>query len=228
MKRSEINFAIHSIEALADKHRFALPPFCAFTPDEWYTYGSEYDEIRECMLGFDVTDYGQGHFLSMGLTLITIRNGNAKKSAYQKSYAEKLIMSEENQIAPMHFHHKKMEDIINRGGGVLNMRLYNSNSDGEFADSDVLLLSDGVYHYVSAGATIQLIRGQSVTLMPGVYHEFWAERGSGPVLIGEVSQVNDDQSDNRFHESLARFSKIEEDEPPYRLLCNEYPEAMIR
>ena len=45
------------------------------------------------------------------------------------------------------------------------------------------------------------------------------------MLLGEVSQCNDDNTDNRFYEQLGRFPAIEEDEPPYRLLCNEYPPA---
>ena len=49
--------------------------------------------------------------------------------------------------------------------------------------------------------------------------------GTGPVLLGEVSQVNDDNTDNRFYEPVGRFPAIEEDEPPYRLLCGEYPPA---
>ena len=51
------------------------------------------------------------------------------------------------------------------------------------------------------------------------------EPGSGSELIGEVSQCNDDKIDNRFYEDIGRFPKIEEDEEPYRLLCNEYPVA---
>ena len=43
------------------------------------------------------------------------------------------------------------------------------------------------------------------------------------VLVGEVSMCNDDNCDNRFYEPLGRFPTIEEDEPPYRLLCTEYP-----
>jgi len=50
-------------------------------------------------------------------------------------------------------------------------------------------------------------------------------RGSGAVLLGEVSQCNDDNTDNRFYEKVGRFPAIEEDEPPYRLLCDEYPPA---
>ena len=52
-----------------------------------------------------------------------------------------------------------------------------------------------------------------------------AEKGSGKVLIGEVSKVNDDNCDNRFYEDMGRFPIIEEDKAPYRLLCNEYPAA---
>ena len=36
---------------------------------------------------------------------------------------------------------------------------------------------------------------------------------------------NDDENDNRFYEPIGRFPTIEEDEPAYRLLCNEYPKA---
>jgi D-lyxose ketol-isomerase len=222
MKRSEINNAIHKLEALADANGFALPPFTKWTPEEWRTKGSECAEIRDNMLGWDVTDYGCGHFDTLGLTLITIRNGNAGNPIYPKTYAEKLIMSEEHQISPMHFHYSKMEDIINRGGGNLQMRLYNSNPDGSFADTDVYVHSDGVFYTVPAGSVVTFAPGQSITLSPGLYHEFWAEEGTGAVLIGEVSQTNDDNTDNHFYEPLARFSKIEEDEPPYRLLCNEY------
>ena len=58
-----------------------------------------------------------------------------------------------------------------------------------------------------------------------MYHDFYVEDGFGDVLLGEVSMCNDDENDNRFYESMGRFPTIEEDEPPYRLLCNEYPKA---
>ena len=47
----------------------------------------------------------------------------------------------------------------------------------------------------------------------------------GHLLLGEVSQCNDDSNDNRFNPPVGRFPAIEEDEAPYRLLCNEYPAA---
>lgn len=58
-----------------------------------------------------------------------------------------------------------------------------------------------------------------------MYHDFELEPGTGPVLLGEVSMSNDDNTDNRFYQPIGRFPEIEEDEAPYRLLCNEYPKA---
>ena len=111
MKRSEINQIIKSMEEMAEKHCFCLPPFCKFTPEEWKEKGHEYDEIRDNMLGWDVTDYGSGNWEKVGFALITLRNGNQKNPKYTKPYAEKLIMLKEGQHSPMHFHWQKTEDI---------------------------------------------------------------------------------------------------------------------
>ncbi len=224
MKRSEINAAIRRLEALAATHRFALPPFCGFTPESWNTLGQEYNEIRDNMLGWDVTDYGEGDFEKMGFTLITLRNGNLRRKAdYPKSYAEKLLMLKDGQYSPMHFHWNKMEDIINRGGGTVHIQVYNANQEEGFDTTDVRISKDGRNYTVSAGSKVPLAPGESITIYPYMYHDFSVVPGSGDVLLGEVSMVNDDQNDNRFYESFARFSTIEEDEAPYRLLCNEYP-----
>ena len=142
---------------------------------------------------------------------------------YPKPYAEKLMIVQENQITPMHFHWNKMEDIINRGGGELVIRVYNSNEDGSFADTDVDIYMDGRHFTVKAGDTVRLKPGESISIQTGMYHSFWAE--GAKTLIGEVSKVNDDRVDNRFYEPTGRFPEIEEDEAPYRLLCNEYPKA---
>ena len=224
MKRSEINRAIKEMEALVNEYRFALPPFCHLTPEEWETKGSEYDEIRDNMLGWDITDYGLGNFEKVGFALITIRNGNQNNPKYKKVYAEKLLMLKEGQTSPMHFHWTKSEDIINRGGGVLIIHVYNDDN-GELGTSDVLVNSDGRSYYVPAGTGIELHPGESITLWPHQYHDFEIKPGTGDVLIGEVSMCNDDNTDNRFYEEVGRFPEIEEDEPPYRLLCNEYPPA---
>ena len=104
---------IKEFEALLAEHRFELPDFLFFTPEEWETKGHEYDEIRDNMLGWDVTDYGEGDYAHLGLALITIRNGNVHDPKYTKCYAEKIMMCKPGQVSPMHFHWNKMEDIIN-------------------------------------------------------------------------------------------------------------------
>jgi len=225
MKRSEINNALKEMEAFINKHKFALPPFCHFTPEDWQSKGDEYNEIRDNMLGWDITDYGQGDFDKVGFSLITIRNGNlAMKEKYAKTYAEKLLYLRENQYSPMHFHWNKMEDIINRAGGNILIRVYNSTPEEDLdKENDVEVNLDGRKLMVPAGTQVKLTPGESIAIQAMMYHDFTVEKGTGPVLLGEVSQCNDDNTDNRFYESIGRFPEIEEDEPPYRLLCNEYP-----
>ena len=227
MKRSEINAALREMESMLRSYRFALPDFCGFTPEEWAGKGHDYDEIRDNMLGWDITDYGLGRFDEVGFSLITLRNGNlAMRDKYPKNYAEKLLYLKEGQYSPMHFHWSKMEDIINRGGGSVLIRVYNSLPDEEIdRRSPVTVHTDGCERVVPAGTQIRLCPGQSITIHPYLYHDFEVEKGSGPVLLGEVSQCNDDEHDNRFNPPVGRFPSIEEDEPPYRLLCSEYPPA---
>ncbi len=224
MKRSEINNCIKYMENLIKKHGFEIPPFCNWTPQEWDSKNEEYDEIRDNMLGWDITDYGLGDWEKVGFALITIRNGNLKNPKYKKAYAEKLLMLKEGQHSPMHFHWIKSEDIINRGGGTLVITLFNDDN-GELGTDDVLVNKDGRSYYVPAGTGVELLPGESITLWPHQYHDFNVKPGTGDVLIGEVSMCNDDVTDNRFHKEMGRFPKIEEDEAPYRLLCNEYPKA---
>ncbi|MDD3214441.1 MAG: D-lyxose/D-mannose family sugar isomerase [Eubacteriales bacterium] len=225
MKRSEINGIIREFEQLLAKYHFELPPFCHFTPEEWQQKGHEYDEIRDNMLGWDVTDYGLDDYDHLGLALITLRNGNVHNDKYTKTYAEKIMMLREGQVSPMHFHWNKMEDIICRGGGTPVFKLYNATKDEQLADTDVEICQDGRRYRVKAGTEIELHPGESLSLYPYYYHEFTIQRGSGTSLVGEVSMCNDDNTDNRFLKPLGRFPTIEEDEAPYRLLCTEYPPA---
>ena len=101
-------------------------------------------------------------------------------------------------------------------------RLPNEEIDYE---SDVKVHTDGKSYTVPAGTQVRFKPGESIFVYQGLYHDFSVEPGTGPVLLGEVSQCNDDNTDNRFNPPVGRFPKIEEDEPPYRLLCNEYPAA---
>ena len=156
MKRSEINKALKEMENMIRDYRFLLPPFCNFTPEEWKEKGHDYDEVRDNMLGWDITDYGLGDFDKVGFSLITIRNGNLKmKDKYTKSYAEKSFYSKEGQYSPMHFHWNKMENIINRGGGNLLIRVYNSTENEDLDKvNDVRVHLTGREMVVPAGTQV--------------------------------------------------------------------------
>jgi D-lyxose ketol-isomerase len=226
MKRSEINAAIRQMLDVCRRYQFALPPFAHWPPDRWRQVGPEADEIRRCMLGWDVTDLGTGDFAHTGLTLFTVRNGDPRAvDGGGKTYCEKIMMSRPGQFCSMHFHDNKMEDIICRGGGPLLLTLHNATDDDRLADTPVTVSCDGVERTVPAGTTVRLSAGESITLPPRLYHNFRAAPDGEPCLIGEVSKVNDDERDNHFLDPLGRFPAIEEDEPPLHLLCNEYPPA---
>lgn len=223
MKRSEINSLIENAAEFAGSHGFLLPPFAFWSPSEWRSKGPEVDEIRDCMLGWDLTDFGSGEFPRVGLIMFTIRNGHLTDTRYTKPYCEKMLISGKDQITPTHFHWSKSEDIINRGGGDLAVQVYNSTPEEDLDDSDVSVSVDGLLHTVKAGDIITLSPGDSIFLPSGMYHKFWGEKDR--VLLGEVSTVNDDTADNRFHERVGRFPEIEEDEEPRYLLFSEYPGA---
>jgi D-lyxose ketol-isomerase len=221
LKRSEINLFITNAIDFFEEHHFSLPPFAHWTLEEWRNRGYEADEIRQRQLGWDVTDFNSGLFASCGLTLFTLRNGGF---SHHESYAEKIMMVRERQITPLHRHDRKTEDIINRGNsasGELVLKLYNSTENGGLADTPVSVICDGIARHTEAGGSIVLKAGESITVPPGLYHSFHSANGNA--LIGEVSSMNDDVTDNRFYQSLSRFPEIVEDEPPFRLLATEYP-----
>ena len=229
MKRSKINQIIRRADEFIRSRGFYLPPFAYWQPDEWRSKGPEVSEIVENHLGWDITDFGKGDFDTEGLFLFTIRNGHSDNWARQarsvplgtgKLYAEKLLIEEDRQVTPMHFHWAKMEDIINRGGGTLAIQLYNASADEKLDDTPVQVSLDGVARTLDPGSVLRLSPGESITLPPRLYHSFWAE--GGRTLIGEVSLVNDDYRDNRFLDAPGRFPEIEEDEPPLYLLVTDY------
>ena len=222
MKRSQINAIMRSAEEFIRGRGFYLPPFAFWTPGQWRARGRESAEIVNNQLGWDITDFGSGDFDRVGLFLFTIRNGIPEnwKTLKGKLYAEKILVVQERQITPLHFHWSKAEDIINRGGGKLAIQLFNSTADDGLADTPVEVSTDGVARTLKAGDIIRLEPGESITLPTRLYHKFWAE--GGKLLLGEVSLVNDDKTDNRFHEPVGRFPEIEEDEPPLRLLYADY------
>jgi len=224
MKRSRINDILAEGAAFIRGLGVALPPFADWPPERMRS--DEAAMIRDRGLGWDITDYGAGRFAEMGLFLFTARNGTLADLSAGRGmlYAEKIMISRDGQLSPMHRHNLKAEDIINRGGGDLVLELFAPDPAGGIDDrARVAVPCDGVMREVAAGGHLRLSPGESVTLMPGIWHAFWAE--GGDCLIGEVSTVNDDATDNVFREPIDRFSTVKEDAAPDRLLVSDYPAA---
>lgn len=224
MKRSTVNEIIRDSDAFIRSFGYVMPPYAYYSPSQLKAHvDSDSAMIRDHMLGWDITDYGLGKFDEMGLFLFTVRNGNQANVAGGMGmlYAEKIMISGENQMSPMHRHNLKTEDIINKGGATLVLELFKARTDGSIDPSaTVRVRTDGRMRSMPAGALLKLAPGESVTLEPDCWHAFWGE--GGRVLIGEVSNVNDDRTDNVFREPIGRFSQIEEDEAPLHLLVSDY------
>ena len=223
MKRSTINAIMAEADDLIRTHGFVLPPFARWAPGEFRERTGTARHIIDARCGWDITDYGAGRFEEMGLFLFTLRNGLLAdlQRGGGMCYAEKLLISRQDQLSPMHTHVIKAEDIINRGGATLVVELYGSDEAGQFAeDRGGTVWLDGIRYGYAAGEKLRLSPGESVTLRPGDWHAFWGE--GGDVLIGEVSTVNDDETDNIFRDPIGRFASIEEDTDPTHLLVSDY------
>lgn len=223
MKRSEINTILLDADEFIRSFGFKLPPFAYWSPETMSERRDDIMRIIEAGMGWDITDYGQGDFKNLGLFLFTVRNGTPKdlKENTGYCYAEKIMISRQDQISPMHRHIFKTEDIINRGGGKLALRMFESGTDGKIdRNAQVFVTVDGVQRQQKPGDILVLEPGESVTLKPGNWHAFWGE--GGDVLIGEVSAVNDDLTDNIFEDPISRFAKVDEDVAPTHLLVSDY------
>jgi D-lyxose ketol-isomerase len=220
MRRSEINRLIREALGFFEEMNFKLPPWGYWPMETWKENKAFCEEIFENELGWDLTDFGSDHFSSTGLILFTLRNGNPEKD--RKPYAEKIMIVDEDQVTPMHFHLSKMEDIINRGGGNLMMQLYPSNEEKGLGDHEFEVNVDGIKKRLQPGTVLLLKPGESISLYQGLYHKFYGQPGKGKVLVGEVSSVNDDHTDNHFYSGVGRFPEIEEDSHPTHLLIGDY------
>ena len=221
MLRSRVNEILLEADSFIRSFGYVMPPFAYWTPEEMQA--KKPSGILDGRLGWDITDYGEGRFDEMGLFLFTTRNGSVADLAKGRGmlYAEKIMISRKDQYSPMHRHNLKAEDIINRGGGKLVLELFAPLPDGGIdREADVTVPCDGVLRTVKAGGKIALDPGESITLMPGVWHAFWAEQKD--VLIGEVSTVNDDETDNVFEMDIKRFAGLTEDVAPMHLLVSDY------
>jgi D-lyxose ketol-isomerase len=160
---------------------------------------------------WDVTDFGLGNFTGYGLTLVNL--------AEEPEYCEKLMFAYQDQRTPAHTHGVKKEDIICRNG-VLALRLWPGKPGEVQGAASFEVPVNGQPVTLQPGATLDLEAGSRITLVPGIYHEFWPV--SPVCIIGEVSTANDDLHDNFFaDERIGRFPGIEEDEPPLVRLVSD-------
>ena len=220
MKRSEINQAIVEAKKMMENYSWVLPQWGYWSKEDYIKEPSVSKYLKDHQMGWDVTDFGKGLFNEQGITLFCIRNG-IQGNAQDKPYAEKLLFMREGQEIPFHSHKVKLEDIINRGGGDLAIEFVMVNEHLKEKNENINILVDGVQVEVEPHEPLILKRGQSVTVERNIYHKFYAVKGTGMVMAGEVSQVNDDNNDNYFLEPVGRFTQIEEDEQPIHPLWNE-------
>lgn len=222
MKRSEINKHIVWAKSLLEANNIRLPDLAYMSPEAVQSAGIALTTVKSVMLGWDITDFGTGNFEQTGAVLYTVRNGSLENPAVGVPYCEKYILMKAGQYLPMHYHVLKTEDIIVRAGGILKVNLWNTDEKGACLDTDVHVYMDGFERTFKAGQDILVTKGNSISLTPGLAHVFGPLDGTDEIILGEVSKVNDDKTDNYFLEPTSRFSKIEEDEPPIHLLCSEY------
>ncbi len=222
--RSRINQILRDSDKFIRSFGYVLPPFAYWSPQEFKANKHKAHAIIDANMGWDITDFGLGKYDQEGLFLFTVRNGNAEdlKKGTGMLYAEKAMISRQDQYSPMHRHAAKAEDIINRGGGTLVIELC-GDTDGKCdRTKGTIVYTDGVRNEFPPCHRLKLAPGESVTLLPNEHwHAFWGE--GGDVFIGEVSTVNDDNEDN-FYENpaISRFSGIIEDEEPLHLLVSDY------
>jgi len=222
VRRSDANRAIAAAAAAFAEARIHLPPLAFWRPRDWHEHRSDALEVMKAGLGWDVVEWRPGRFAEHGLVLFTLRNvARTDRSNGGDGYAEKIMRVQSRQRTPLHAHYRKMEDIVNRGGGDLVMELQAGRHDR----GECQFLLNGVSKRIGRGGeAVVLSPGESITLRPGVYHAFYASGGA--VIAGEISTRNDDVVDNDFREPTERFPRFEEDVPAERLVVADYRRLM--
>ena len=158
---------------------------------------------------WDVTDFGLADWRKYGLVAINLAN--------EPEYCEKLMYAQKGMTTPAHCHAKKKEDIIARWG-ELHLRLWQNRELRNNAALEVRI--NGRLREVETGTIVALKPGERITLVPGVYHEFFPH--TEECIIGEVSTANDDLHDNYFvNPHVGRFPGVEEDEPALLKLVSD-------
>jgi len=232
VKRSEINATLLLARDFFEAYRFKLPKWAAWSPVNWDYSGEEMQAIKDCQLGWDVTDFAQGNFSEQGMTSFMLRNGapslepppdHAPQEA-KRHYSEKIMLVQLHQTLPLLALKHRTQDLINRGGGDLVVQVYLSTTEYELDEKKrVPLQVNGIAYNVKAGGIVRLVSGDGLTLQPATYYKYWAEKAS--CIVGAISTTCDETNDYLFFDpNCQRFPSIEPDESPLHLLHYEYPD----
>jgi len=225
MKRSQINNLIDEALEFIHSQHFYLPTWAKWNADKWKTMGEEVEEIRKHGLGWMVTDFGSKEFEKTGLLTFVMRSGLLLNNRPQttKLYGEKLFVVQSEQLTPWHFHWMKTKDLINRGGGRLDVELaWVGDDEKSFEEREVRVQLDGITKVVPVGDKLILEPGESVTVPPKLCLQFCGHKGDNAVLAGEVSSLNDGTRDNCYLGKKVDRTPIVEDEAPKYSLIGEY------
>jgi D-lyxose ketol-isomerase len=221
MRRSQIETIIDKSQAAMMRLGCPLPPFAAWTPDDWRSRAAETATMRANFLGWNIVEFAKDDFFAKGIAVFTTRMGDYRDlpTGAGRLYGEKVFVLFDGQNVPHHYHIEKTEDLLNRGGGTLSVNLVKVMLDGTPTDESILLERNGVREIVAANTSVKLAPGESILLEPYVAHAFL---GEGEVLCGEISLANDDTTDNYFLEPFPAPSPIIEDVPARHLVVADY------
>ena len=147
MKRSEINKAVDEGVVFLKSRSIPLPPQAFWNLEDWQKNQKNAAELERRGIGWDLTDFGSGEYESIGLLCYTLSNGiiGSDGKPVDQSYAHKLLIVGENQVTPVHHHRSKTEDIINLGGGCLQIKIYQVDSHEKLDEKNpVKILRNGI------------------------------------------------------------------------------------
>ncbi len=119
----------------------------------------------------------------------------------------------ENQVTPfttMRARPRTSSTVEENAGGKLAVQLYNSTLEGRLATNAVNVKCDGMLPHCGCGGTVVLGPGESITLTPYLYHQFYAGGGRRTDRRGLVGQRRCERQ--LFSLALPRFPEIVEDE----------------
>ncbi len=213
MKRSLIDARIEAMLSFCERHGARLPPFALWRDENYRADRTAAARILEGGLGWNIVEFQPGKFAQAGLSVFTLRMGDWRHLSHGRGrlYAEKVLMAEDRQRTPHHYHIVKTEDIVNRGGARFVVELVKVDRAGMPLKERFRALKDVKTLDLGPGDRVTLEPGESLTLDPFVAHAFWAEGGA--TLAGEVSLANDDRTDNYFLPPLPLPAPIAEDAP---------------